>query len=145
MVEYIDGSVLAQMGAPDMRTPIAYALGWPVRMKAPVERLDLVKIGNLSFFEPDMERFPGLSLARESLRLGGRAPNIFNAANEVAVDAFLNGHIGFMDIPAVVEGTLNRQKGEGPFGKSLSTVDDIISCDKDARLTANDLILTLKS
>ena len=145
MVEYIDGSVLAQMGAPDMRTPIAYALGWPDRMKAPVERLDLVKIGNLSFFEPDMERFPGLSLARESLRLGGRAPNIFNAANEVAVDAFLNGHIGFMDIPAVVEGTLNRQKGEGSFGKSLSTVDDIISCDKDARLTANDLILTLKS
>ena len=145
MVEYIDGSVLAQMGAPDMRTPIAYALGWPDRMKAPVERLDLVKIGALSFFEPDMERFPGLSLARESLRLGGRAPNIFNAANEVAVDAFLNERIGFMDIPMVVEGALNHQKGEGSFGKSLSSVGDIISCDKDARLTANELILTLKT
>ena len=145
MVEYIDGSVLAQMGSPDMRTPIAYALGWPDRMDAPVEPLDLVKIGSLSFFEPDMERFPGLSLARESLRLGGQAPNILNAANEVAVAAFLNNYIGFMDIPAVVEGTLNRQNSNPSFASQLSSVEDIISCDKQARLTANELILTLKS
>ncbi|MEP6341836.1 MAG: 1-deoxy-D-xylulose-5-phosphate reductoisomerase [Maricaulaceae bacterium] len=145
MVEYIDGSVLAQMGSPDMRTPIAYALGWPDRMSAPVEPLDLVKIGSLSFFEPDMERFPGLALARDSLKLGGQAPNVFNAANEVAVEAFLNKRIGFMDIPAVVEKTLSRQKSENSFGNSLSSVEDIISCDKQARLTANDLILTLKS
>ena len=145
MVEYIDGSVLAQMGSPDMRTPIAYALGWPDRMAAPVEPLDLVKIGSLSFFEPDMEKFPGLGLARESLKLGGQAPNVFNAANEVAVEAFLNKRIGFMDIPAIVEKTLSRQKSEVSFGNSLSSVEDIISCDKQARLTANDLILTLKS
>ena len=145
MVEYIDGSVLAQMGAPDMRTPIAYALGWPERMKAPVERLDLVKIANLSFFEPDMERFPGLSLARESLRLGGQAPNIFNAANEVAVEAFLNQHIGFIDISKVVEGALNRLKSLSSFGSQLASVQDIVSCDNQARLIANDIILTLKS
>jgi len=96
MVEYIDGSVLAQMGSPDMRTPIAYALGWPARMKAPVERLDFKAISGLTFFEPDLERFPALRLARESLEAGGKASNTLNAANEIAVEAFLNEKLSFL-------------------------------------------------
>jgi len=96
MVEYIDGSVLAQMGSPDMRTPIAYAMGWPARMKAPVERLDFKAISGLTFFEPDLERFPALRLARESLEAGGKASNTLNAANEIAVEAFLNEKLSFL-------------------------------------------------
>lgn len=143
MVEYIDGSVLAQMGSPDMRTPIAYALGWPNRMAAPVEPLDLVQVGMLSFFEPDMTRFPGLRLARESLSHGGQAPNILNAANEIAVAAFLEKRIGFMDIPATVEQTLEAHSKKGEFNAPLTSVEAILACDKAARATAHELILTL--
>src|SRR4249919_3303228 len=89
LVAYVDGSVLAQLGAPDMRTPIAVALAWPDRMPAPVARLDLVSLARLDFEAPDPERFPALSLARECLRAGGGAPTLLNAANEVAVAAFL--------------------------------------------------------
>jgi len=85
MVEYIDGSVLSQMGSPDMRTPIAYAMGWPQRIPAPVERLDFSKISALTFFEPDTVKFPALRLAREALEAGGEAPCVLNAANEQAV------------------------------------------------------------
>ena len=143
MVEYIDGSVLAQMGSPDMRTPIAYALGWPDRMDAPVAPLNLVEIGALTFFEPDMTRFPGLALARESLRLGGQAPNILNAANEIAVAAFLEKRIGFMDIPALVEKTLERHAKTQDFSSQMTSVEAILACDNAARQTAHELILTL--
>jgi 1-deoxy-D-xylulose-5-phosphate reductoisomerase len=106
MVAYADGSVLAQMGTPDMRTPIAFALAWPRRMAAPVERLDLVRVGALTFEAPDENRFPALRLARAALGAGGSAPAVLNAANEIAVAAFLDRAIGFLDIAAVVEDAL---------------------------------------
>ena len=106
LVAYVDGSVLAHLGSPDMRTPIAYALGWPRRMHAPAARLDLVKLGQLSFEAPDFERFPSLRLAQEALRAGGTAPTVLNAANEVAVQAFLDSAIGFGDIARMVERVL---------------------------------------
>ena len=108
MVEYADGSVLAQMGTPDMRTPIGYTLAWPERMATPAARLDLAKIAQLTFEAPDVIRFPALTLARQALTAGGTAPAILNAANEVAVAAFLAGRIGFLDIEAVNAGTLAR-------------------------------------
>src|SRR3546814_3485261 len=100
---YIDGSVLAQLGQPDMRTPIAYALAWPERMTTPVERLDLAAIGRLTFEAPDPQRFPALALARAALCAGGTAPITLNAANEEAVSAFLAGRLGFLGICATVE------------------------------------------
>lgn len=108
MVEYIDGSVLAQLGTPDMRTPIAYAMGWPKRIAAPSPRLDLAAIGQLTFERPDYERFPALRLAREALEAGGSAPTVLNAANEVAVLAFLDRRIGFLDIAKIVGEALER-------------------------------------
>lgn len=107
MVEYVDGSVLAQMGNPDMRTPIAHALAWPERIESGVESLDLLSVARLDFQAPDMQRFPCLRLAYESIRQGGTAPAILNAANEVAVDAFLAGRLGFTGIPKLVEQTLS--------------------------------------
>ncbi len=106
MVEYKDGSVLAQLGSPDMRTPIAYALAYPKRMTTPAARLNLAQIGSLTFEEPDTTRFRSLILTREALKRGGTAPTVLNAANEIAVDAFLNGQIGFLDIAKIVEETL---------------------------------------
>lgn len=101
MVEYADGSVLAQLGSPDMRTPIGYTLAWPERMATPAARLDLARLGQLTFEAPDPERFPALTLARQALQAGGTAPAILNAANEEAVAAFLAGAIGFLDIEAL--------------------------------------------
>ncbi len=98
MVEFIDGSVLAQLGAPDMRIPIAYALAWPERIETPAERLDLAAIARLDFEAPDLARFPALALARAALEAGGAAPIVLNAANEVAVERFLAGAIQFTDI-----------------------------------------------
>ena len=106
LVEYQDGSTLAQLGAPDMRTPIAYALGWPERLAWPAPTLDLAAVGSLTFEAPDEGRFPALRLAREALGAGAGAPAAMNAANEVAVAAFLNGQIGFLDIASVVDATL---------------------------------------
>jgi len=108
MVSYVDGSVLAQLGTPDMRTPIAVALAWPKRMGCPCERLDFAKVSTLTFEAPDEIRFPALKLARQALRSGGGAPVVLNAANEVAVQAFLDGRIGFLDIAAIVENCLAR-------------------------------------
>ena len=108
MVQYADGSVLAQLGAPDMRVPIAHTLAWPGRITTPARRLDLAAIGRLEFSEPDVTRFPALRLAREVLRAGGGAPSILNAANEVAVDAFLGRRIGFLDIAATVAHVLDE-------------------------------------
>ncbi|MBW7849010.1 MAG: 1-deoxy-D-xylulose-5-phosphate reductoisomerase [Rhodospirillales bacterium] len=133
LVAYVDGSVLAQLGTPDMRTPIAYALGWPRRMDAPAARLDLAALGSLTFEAPDLKRFPALRLARQALRSGGGAPTVFNAANEVAVQAFLAGRIGFLDIAAVVEDTMDR------MGESVVTsLDDVIEIDCSAREAAGE-------
>ena len=128
MVEYVDGSVLAQLGAPDMRTPIAYTLAWPDRAAGPSSRLDLTEIGSISFHSPDFSRFPSLGLARSALMAGGRAPVVLNAANEVAVRGFLDGAIGFLDIVDVVERTLERM---GP-GR-VESLEDIVAVDLEAR------------
>lgn len=134
LVEYVDGSVLAQLGTPDMRTPIAYALAWPERMATPAERLDLVKAATLTFEAPDEIRFPALRLARQSLQQGGGAPTILNAANEVAVAAFLAGRIGFLDIERVVGGAL-----ESTPTMALTDVDAVIALDGEARRRAETL------
>jgi 1-deoxy-D-xylulose-5-phosphate reductoisomerase len=131
MVEYVDGSVLAQLGTPDMRTPIAFALGWPDRIEAPAARLDLLAAGALTFEPPDPIRFPALRLARHALQSGGGAPTILNAANEVAVQGFLEGRIGFLDIEAVVEGTLAKL----PYSR-LDNLDTVRHIDAEARREA---------
>ncbi len=113
LVEYSDGSTMAQLGPPDMRAPIAYALAWPGRMPWPAPRLDLAAIGALTFEHPDLERFPAIRLAREALKIGGGAPAAMNAANEVAVAAFLGGRIGFLDIAFTVEAVLEALEAAG--------------------------------
>ncbi len=133
MVEYRDGSVLAQMGTPDMRTPIAYTLGWPQRIDAPTARLDLAKLGSLTFEAPDVTRFPSLRLARDVLKAGGAAPTVLNAANEIAVGRFLEGDIGFLDIAANVEHALARVKAY-----AMTTLDDILNADGEARRIAKE-------
>ncbi len=135
MVQYTDGSVLAQMGSPDMRTPIAFALSWPERMKAPVERLSLPDVGQLTFSKPDFETFPCLQLAMEALEQGGAAPAILNAANEIAVEAFLNELIAFTDISSVVKATLDKIDMKAP--QSLSMV---FALDLEARNTAKSIL-----
>jgi 1-deoxy-D-xylulose-5-phosphate reductoisomerase len=138
MVSYCDGSVLAQMGAPDMRIPISYALAWPDRAPVSAERLDLAALGALTFERPDLGRFPALSLAREALRAGGAAPAILNAANETAVEAFLAGGIGFLDIAAVVAEVLQswEASGLGAIAKSPSSFDEVRVVDAAARIAA---------
>jgi len=143
MVEYIDGSVLSQMGSPDMRTPIAYALGWPARMEAPVERLDFAKISGLTFFEPDLERFPALRLAREALECGGQGPCVLNAANEIAVAAFLKNEIGFMDIPRTVERVIEHFCKERSFSEAPKDIEAVLALDAAARQTANQFLKAL--
>jgi 1-deoxy-D-xylulose-5-phosphate reductoisomerase len=113
LVEYADGSTLAQLGAPDMRTPIACAFAWPDRLPWPAPRLDLARAGALTFDEPDIERFPALAVAKAALAAGGRAPAVLNAANEVAVAAFLDRAVGFLDIAAIVADTLERVEAHG--------------------------------
>ena len=135
MVSYQDGSVLAQLGSPDMRTPIAYALGWPRRMSAPAQRLDLVQLGKLTFEAPDTERFPALKLAREALHQGGGAPTILNAANEVAVAGFLAGAIGFLDIARGVEHALSKIAAPPP-----SSIADVHALDAEARRVAGEFV-----
>jgi 1-deoxy-D-xylulose-5-phosphate reductoisomerase len=128
LVAYTDGSVLAQLGSPDMRTPIAYALAWPKRMPTPAKRLDLAAIASLTFEAPDPVRFPALQLAREALKAGGSAPAVLNAANEVAVHAFLKNQIGFLDIAATVERTLEAMPAE-----TLASLDHLREVDAAAR------------
>jgi 1-deoxy-D-xylulose-5-phosphate reductoisomerase len=137
LVAYVDGSVLAQLGSPDMRTPIAYTLGYPDRIAAPTQRLDLARLGQLSFEEPDLARFPCLALAQQALRAGGSAPTTLNAANEVAVEAFLARRIGFPQIAGVVESTLERC--ESP-GRAPASVDEALAVDGAARACAAELI-----
>jgi 1-deoxy-D-xylulose-5-phosphate reductoisomerase len=131
MVQYADGSILAQLGSPDMRTPIAHALAWPQRMHAEIARLDLALLGRLDFFAPDPVRFPALRLAREVLMAGGGAPTILNAANETAVGLFLEKRLGFLDIAAVVEETLAHLPSCRPDG-----LEAILETDAAARAEA---------
>ena len=135
LVDYVDGSVLAQLGPPDMRTPIAHTLAWPDRMATPMAPLDLVGIGRLDFAAPDPVRFPALRLAREALDAGGARPAILNAANEVAVDAFLNRRIRFLEIAAIVEDTLIRYDPAAP-----DSVDAVLVIDADARRLASERV-----
>jgi 1-deoxy-D-xylulose-5-phosphate reductoisomerase len=135
MVEYIDGSVLAQLGTPDMRTPIAYAMGWPNRVATPSPRLDLAAIGSLTFERPDPERFPALRLARAALEAGGSAPTVLNAANEVAVLAFLDRRIGFLDIAKIVGETLERMPPT-----AIDSLETVAEIDRDARAFAREAI-----
>ena len=143
MVEYIDGSVLAQMGSPDMRTPIAYALAWPLRMEAPVDRLDFAAVGRLTFEAPDLARFPALRLAREALEAGGQAPNVLNAGNEVAVAAFLDDRLRFTQIADVVEAVLDRQAADSCFSTRFVDIPDVLACDASARRAAEKAVRDL--
>jgi 1-deoxy-D-xylulose-5-phosphate reductoisomerase len=139
-VAFADGSVLAQLGQPDMRIPIAYTLGWPARLQAATPRLDLAAIGQLTFEPPDEVRFPPLRLAREALRAGGSAPNILNAANEAAVTAFLEERIGFSDIAAVVEEVLAALPA-----RALDSLDGVFAVDREARRRAAERIACCRS
>ena len=143
LVEYVDGSTLAQMGAPDMRTPIACALAWPDRLAWPAPKLDLAAIGRLNFEAPDDVRFPALRLAREALAAGGVAPIVFNAANEVAALAFLDRRLAFLNIAAVVADTLNRVANAGVTSGSDDACDAALAVDAQARRIANDIIASL--
>jgi len=135
MVEYIDGSILAQLGNPDMRTPIAYALGYPARIESGVNSLDFLSIGKLEFEAPDVERFPCLQLAYDALNAGGTAATLLNAANEIAVKAFLTKRIGFVGISDLIASTLDSLPIE-----SVSSVAHLIEVDQQARRYANDWI-----
>jgi 1-deoxy-D-xylulose-5-phosphate reductoisomerase len=127
-VEYVDGSVLAQLGNPDMRTPIAHALGWPERIASGVESLDLVALGRLDFEAPDVARFPALALARAAAESGGTSPAVLNAANEVAVAAFLSGRVGFAGIAEIIEAVLSRHQR-----RAVGSLPDVLEADRWAR------------
>jgi len=139
LVEFRDGSVVAQLGSPDMRIPIAHCLAWPVRMGTPAARLDLARIATLSFEEPDTLRFPALALARRALGAGGAAPTVLNAANEVAVREFVDGRLNFPGIPALVEATLDAMERYGALAEPQS-VEGALAVDHTARRVAADLL-----
>jgi 1-deoxy-D-xylulose-5-phosphate reductoisomerase len=135
MVAYVDGSVLAQLGPADMRVPIAHALAWPSRMNTPVDRLDLAEIGSLDFKAPDDVRFPAISLARQALETGQGATAVLNAANEVAVQSFLDNLIGFLDIAELVHSVLDSVEAY-----SVRTLDDFRALDTETRAVAESLV-----
>ncbi|MFT5489396.1 MAG: 1-deoxy-D-xylulose-5-phosphate reductoisomerase [Alphaproteobacteria bacterium] len=135
MVAYVDGSVLAQLGSPDMRVPIAHALAWPARMRSPAARLDLAAIGSLDFEQPDHERFPSIALARSALAAGRGATVILNAANEVAVERFLEGQIGFLEIAETVTRVLEKVEGH-----EIASLEDFRSLDRETRHVTENLV-----
>jgi 1-deoxy-D-xylulose-5-phosphate reductoisomerase len=139
LVEFRDGSVIAQLGTPDMRIPISHCLGWPTRMRTPAQRLDLATVASLTFEAPDPVRFPALALARKALAAGGAAPTILNAANEIAVREFVDGRLGFPGIPALVEATLNAADRRGEMAEPQS-VDAALEIDHNARRLAAELL-----
>ena len=139
LVEFRDGSVVAQMGSPDMRTPIAHCLAWPQRIDGLAARLDLARLATLTFEEADNERFPALGLARAALRAGGGAPTVLNAANEIAVAEFLAGRLSFAGIPVLVEETLSAAGGRGLM-QEPSTIEEALFVDHDSRSLARDLL-----
>jgi 1-deoxy-D-xylulose-5-phosphate reductoisomerase len=138
MVSYTDGSVLAQLGNPDMRTPIAHALAWPQRMQSGVEPLDIFKVAQLDFEAPDLERFPCLNLAYEALRAGGTSPTILNAANEIAVEAFLDKRLPYMGISQLIDNALQSISMQ-----SVDSLDTVIEADTIARKHVNKQLLTI--
>ena len=139
MVTYNDGSVLAQLGNPDMRTPIAHALAWPERIASGVEPLNIIEVAKLDFEQPDMERFPCLRLCYDAIKLGGSATTVLNAANEVAVAAFLDEKIGFNDIPVLIEQTLNKAN----IINDVSSLEGILKADAEARTITNECIAAI--
>jgi 1-deoxy-D-xylulose-5-phosphate reductoisomerase len=141
LVEYADGSTLAQLGPPDMRAPIACAFSWPDRLPWPAPRLDLAAYGQLTFEAPDLERFPSIAIAREAMRLGGGAPAAMNAANEMAVAAFLDRQIGFLDIAASVAGTLERMNSLGTLDETAADpLESAMMTDASARRIAAEVV-----
>lgn len=139
ILEYEDGAVMAHMGAPDMRAPIAAALSWPERIPDAVPMLNLAEVGRLEFESPDETRFPALRLAREALTAGGRGPAVLNAANEIAVEAFLDRRIGFLDIARIVEQVVTKLAGEPDFGRAPEAVGAALETDRRARTQAHAL------
>ncbi len=139
LVEYVDGSVLAQLGAPDMRVPIAHTLAWPERMETPCKRLNLVEIARLDFAAPDLDRFPALGLAKAALAGGGAKPAILNAANEIAVASFLESRLAFLDIASVVGEVLARFDPPAP-----SSIDAVLEIDREARGVATEVTRKLR-
>ncbi len=138
MVDYVDGTVLAQMGNPDMRVPIAYSMAWPERFESGVEPLNIFDVRRMDFEEPNLERFPCLRLAYKAINLGGIIPTVLNAANEIAVEAFLNEQIRFTDIPLVIERCMDK------FSVApASTLEIILEADRNARVVANQLVAEL--
>jgi len=135
MVEYIDGSIVAQMGIADMRIPISYALSYPDRLDLDIPRLDLVRIGELTFFSPDQIRFPALALAIRAIRIGETMPAVLNAANEFAVSGYLKGRLKFTEIPEIVEAAMEAHQIQ-----SVQTIDDILRADQWAREKAKEII-----
>lgn len=138
MVAYVDGSVLAQLGTPDMRIPIANCLAWPERMPVPCEKLDFAKLARMDFHEPDLERFPALTLARNALKSGQGATTCLNAANEIAVELFLKEKIGFLDIASLVDSVLSKFES-----RNLPTINDVIDLDMETRIIAHEVALNL--
>jgi len=136
MVEYVDGSLIAQLGVPDMRIPIAYALTYPERLPLDVPKVNVFNIGALTFEEPDVEKFPCLRYASQAGAIGGTMPAVLNAANEITVDAFLREKIAFLDIPRIINRVMDAHAV-----KALSTLDDAIEADQWARREANTFIL----
>ena len=143
IVGFNDGAMMAHMGAPDMRHAIGYALNWPERRDLPVERLDLARIGTLNFRAPDMRRYPALRLAYEVMATGGLAGAAFNAAKERALDGFIDGHIGFMDMAVVVERVLDMLSSDTGLNNVDITLDNVLNMDQIARQHAGDAIKTL--
>jgi 1-deoxy-D-xylulose-5-phosphate reductoisomerase len=139
LVEFCDGSVVAQLGSPDMRIPIAHCLAWPRRIDGPAPRLDLAKLASLTFESPDLGRFPALGLARRALEAGGGAPTVLNAANEVAVAAFLGRNLGFLGISSLVEATLDAAVRRG-LTREPASVEDALAVDHDSRLLTHELL-----
>ena len=135
MVEFIDGSVLAQLGSADMRIPIAHTLAYPERMATPAVKLDLAKLGTLSFEVADVMRFPALALARQALEQGGAAAIVLNAANEIAVASFLDRRIGFNDITRLVGEALERNREAAP-----QSIADVVAIDRSTRIMAGELV-----
>jgi 1-deoxy-D-xylulose-5-phosphate reductoisomerase len=143
MVGYRDGAVMAHLGTPDMRHAIGYALNWPDREALPVARLDLAELGRLTFRAPDDARYPALRLAREVMAAGGRSGAVFNAAKEIALDHFIAGWIGFLDMAALVEDTLDQMAGANDFTAPPSCLGDVQDMDQRARRAAEDIALRM--
>ncbi len=145
MVGFADGAIMAHLGSPDMRHPIGYALNWPARAPLPVARLDLAQLATLTFRAPDLTRYPALRLCREVMRIHGLAGAAFNAAKEVALDHFLAGGIGFMDMAGVVETTLDRLSSDCSLGNDARTLEDVLAMDHLSRQRADEAAKAMRN